>query len=565
MLTVTSDVLRRHFQTCKQKGDCPAPGQAEPGRRRTACNACVEARLFCDGEYPCETCLHRGIHCSFTHIQEPSGPVTRTRPTVGSPQSDRIPGPAKMAIPFLLHYADTGSDSELGSLRLLAQCGSGNCTIDHQSNDENMFETWESLFNSFINPSTLGPSCGIPAGPTDRFSSELLENTSTRLLSLLASSDRSPPDRDPPDLHKAEQLLSPRNIGNALEALLDNPFNAHFFHAASFHLNTASPRLILTMVLLGATYITPQNTTDLAQYSEVAEHLIFDDPEFQVLVHGQNHLPEHRILEILQSALYAMYLQTNHDNPTSIRRLRMQRFPAVITAIRTLNLTTITNDSAPSSSTWESHLLQEGLVRVMAGIHLFNYYCIMFYRHPTQLRITETTFEIPQRDDLFHARDAAEWERLYPMNLDDRAPDTMRLHTVLREYMRADHTNHDQGHYPRTLLGLFLVLSGLHSILFDLLPLHTITNDPCIFHPVERGLDRWKSHWDLLCSDIEPARAQRAGFIIHAVEYWWVAKALIRCPAAGLLEGRDDGDTRDGFRGMVERLGVGGGGCVRSG
>ena len=79
-------------------------------------------------------------------------------------------------------------------------------------------------------------------------------------------------------------------------------------------------------------------------------------------------------------------------------------------------------------------------------------------------------------------------------------------------------------------------------------------DDPRMFEPVERGLDRWKLHWDLLCRDIEPASAKRAGFIIHAVEYWWVAKALIRRPSAALVEENESPDTRNGFRRLVERL-----------
>ena len=395
--------------------------------------------------------------------------------TPDSPQAGRIPGPAKMAIPFLLHYADLGSESEPGSLRLLAQCGDGDCSFNHQSNHiTTLTETWESLFNAFINTATLGPSCDIQPA-TNRFSSDVLERTSTRLLSLLASFDSDTPDRVPPDLDTAKQLFTPRNIANFLEALLNNAFNAHFFHAASFSPDTASTRLILTMVLLGGTYVAPHAASDLARYSEIAESLVFDNSEFQDLVHARNDSPdERRILETLQAALFAMYLQTNHDNDSSIRRLRVQRFPAMIAAIRTLNLTEITNDLVPGRCSWESYLVREGLVRytthcesrdtgltwirVMAGIHLFNYYCVMFYRHPTQLRVTETAFEIPQRDDLFNARDAAEWERFYSVGV--RTRDTMRLRTVLRDYMSAGHSDADQGHYPKTLLGLFLVLSG---------------------------------------------------------------------------------------------------------
>ncbi|PWY83863.1 hypothetical protein BO94DRAFT_586908 [Aspergillus sclerotioniger CBS 115572] len=547
-----SDVLRRHFRTCKEKGDSIALPHIKPGRRRKACNACVNARSFCDGEYPCEACLQKRLDCSFTHMQERSGSTSIGKGRPKSPQADRIPAPAKMAIPFLLHYADM-HESEPGSLRLLAQCGDGDCDVNHYSNNiHSLTETWESLFNSFINTATLGPSCGIQHVPTNRFSLDVLEDTSTRLLSLLATFDSGMLDRVQLDLDKAKELFTPRNIATFLEALLDNPFNAHVFHAASFSLQTASSRLILTMVLLGGTYVAPHSASYLAQYSDIAESLVFDDSEFLGLVHARNKSPDElRILETLQAALFAMYLQTNHDNPSSIRRLRVQRFPAVITAVRTLNLTDIMNDLSPDCSSWDNYLVREGLVRVMVGIHLFNYYCVMFYRHPTQLKITETTFEIPQRDDLFHARDATEWERLYSAG--DRPHDTMRLRTVLRDYMSAGHSDSDQGHYPKTLLGLFLVLSALHCVLFDLLALHAVMDDPRMFERVERGLDRWKLHWDVLCRDMEPASAKRAGFIIHAVEYWWVAKALIRHPAAALAE-NESPDTRHGFRRLVERL-----------
>lgn len=80
-------------------------------------------------------------------------------------------------------------------------------------------------------------------------------------------------------------------------------------------------------------------------------------------------------------------------------------------------------------------------------------------------------------------------------------------------------------------------------------------NDIRVFEPVERALDRWKIHWDSLYQGIEPGTAKRAGFIIHAAEFWCVAKALVKHPSAAWPEdSKDTLDTTQSFRRLVDRL-----------
>ena len=68
-------------------------------------------------------------------------------------------------------------------------------------------------------------------------------------------------------------------------------------------------------------------------------------------------------------------------------------------------------------------------------------------------------FEIPQRDDLFHAHNATEWEEL---SLKDQKPHVpLRLRAVLRDFMRPEGEPPQHGEYfPNTIFGSFLVLSG---------------------------------------------------------------------------------------------------------
>ncbi|RAL16181.1 uncharacterized protein BO97DRAFT_440714 [Aspergillus homomorphus CBS 101889] len=557
------DVLRRHFQTCKQKGDYQVPLRRKPGRKRKACNACAECRSFCDGDFPCEACLQRGIDCSSTRIRGddsksnlPRQPLTLQSPETldNARKAGTVGRSVKLSIPFLLHYTNVESESRYESLRLLSQCNladtkDGCCAVDHQSHNLNLAtESWESLFRSFINTATLDMSSSAQAALADRFDYTELQNVATKLLTLLAGCKHSTPEeRVDPD--KAKQFFTPTNIAEFIEAFFNSPFHSHFLSPASFRLNQASGLLVLPMVLLGAVYTSHSRATELEIYSSNAEHLIFDGPEFQTLMDKRNDsLDDHRTLEMLQAAMLVLNLQAYKEDPDSIRQTRLHRLPRLFTAIRTIDLNQITNDCVPNTSNWEAYCLREGLVRIMAGIYLLDCYCVIFFRYPTQLQPDELTFEIPQRDNLFHARDATEWAQLSSQDVQPRAP--VRLRTALRDFMRADGLGPLHKDYvPQTLFGSFLVLSALQTVLFDLLALHTFNDDLRAFEPVERGLDRWKAHWDALCRTTEPASAQRAGFIIHAVEYWWVAKALVKQPSAALTD-----DNNDSFLRMVDRL-----------
>lgn len=97
--------------------------------------------------------------------------------------------------------------------------------------------------------------------------------------------------------------------------------------------------------------------------------------------------------------------------------------------------------------------------RVVAGIYLLDSYCVIFFRYPTCLRLDEIAFEIPQRDDLFHAQSATEWEQLF---LKDQQPhEPLRLRNALRDFMRPEGRSPQQDNYfPNTIFGSFLVLSG---------------------------------------------------------------------------------------------------------
>lgn len=69
-----SDVLWQHYHRCPERGNSPVPPRRKPGRERRACNQCAQSKLKCDLEMPCETCLSRGLSCTYSRLESDRRP-----------------------------------------------------------------------------------------------------------------------------------------------------------------------------------------------------------------------------------------------------------------------------------------------------------------------------------------------------------------------------------------------------------------------------------------------------------------------------------------------------------
>jgi hypothetical protein len=129
---VSSDAVLRHFRSCPSRGTRPVPSPLKRGKKRKACDCCARAKLSCDCELPCETCLVNGNFCTYGRAAENSvgsstaQRVEQTRTTdysesrTVSSTLSRVVSPGietdvpslmrqlnnKISIPFLLNYTD---------------------------------------------------------------------------------------------------------------------------------------------------------------------------------------------------------------------------------------------------------------------------------------------------------------------------------------------------------------------------------------------------------------------------------------------------------------------------
>jgi hypothetical protein len=95
---------------------------------------------------------------------------------------------------------------------------------------------------------------------------------------------------------------------------------------------------------------------------------------------------------------------------------------------------------------------------------------------------------------------------------------------------------------------------ALHCVLFDLQALASIINIPEAFKPVERALDRWKLIWDSKYAELQLSSMGPSGFMVHALEYWWLAKKLVKHPQIFSMRDEVAADSTVAFREMVRSL-----------
>ncbi|KAE8368884.1 hypothetical protein BDV27DRAFT_166807 [Aspergillus caelatus] len=558
-MTSDWDVLRRHFQSCKRRGSNPTPSEGRKGRKRKACDACVESRTQCDGELPCETCLHRGLKCSLSRKGEQDGKARRSQDGQEKPEDSNI---NRIPVHFLLNYTDpasrrlydvqqmlTGCDKDLGKYASLGKC--------EMRNFDSATEQWMGLFHLFIDTAALDKSDQDQSLMYGLADTEELSNTVSRILGLIRHALKSQFDnKGQVTMKEAGRFFSPTNVTLFVKAFFEHSYkNTRFIHKASFNVNTISAQLLLSIALMGAICVSSQDASTAEVYSDVAEHLIFDGCEFGQVLNIDDPSLTKANMEILQAAMLIAIIQGSKNDVTIKRRIRTQRFPALVCAARALRLTQTTNDAVSDTESLEldRYFHKESLVRTMAWLYLVDSHLVVYYRNPPQFKIAEACFGLPQHEELYDTMDPSTWVNA-SQNATSHGP-TLTLKSIIQRLMERDNGQFEELlSQPCTLFGLFLVLGSLHCILFDLQALGTCVDLSGPFWSLDVAFDRWKEMWDLTYTTVTPRDIRQSGFMVHSLELWWLGKKLIQKPGRICLESALAMDSTRTFHEMIREL-----------
>ena len=378
-----SDIARRHSKTCSQRNDLPLPEALRRGGRPQTCDQCAQHKVLCDRTQPCKNCLTRGKACTYRRLSPGSSLQSQGNQSSSSslePRRDADPTRAshvsipedplqhfgnkcqKTPIRFLLNYTDITNRTildfrnSLESGRYLGNpkpISEQQCYItpprelDLEWIDRGAQE-YLPLFELHLHEQDFNTEIesGFPV-----LSDEKTVKVEERLLSFLAKLPTMSRNCGTGETQSSERpslaaLASTGNIKQAFRFFFQrmHPYNVPI-HRPTFHIETISAELLLSIVIAGSIYSYPRDNYYAAlQAFDLLENAVFGSPELVELERtGFSHktVVDCKKLEILNAAIIVMYLQLGMRDDQHRWRIRNVRFPVAVAACRAWSLFSI--------------------------------------------------------------------------------------------------------------------------------------------------------------------------------------------------------------------------------
>lgn len=267
--------------------------------------------------------------------------------------------PGQSSVPFLLNYSapsnrNPGDVNQAFSLLSTTESndqGADDClpSLEVESSGDDLFfdESWALFFGSVPDQSSSRAS-PLPEGLDDL---ERRQLAAERMIDCLAkaSSSRNGNEYDF-DLHREQTFFSQENVGEFIEAYFERTVRprSRIVLKSSFNLESTSPSLLLPAFLLGAICSTCERAKSQSiTYADLAETIVFENPTFLELVYNHNNLDSNSLtkadIEIIQAALLVILIQLASPKQEARRRVRIQRYPALVSIARATSLTKVRN------------------------------------------------------------------------------------------------------------------------------------------------------------------------------------------------------------------------------
>jgi hypothetical protein len=233
--------------------------------------------------------------------------------------------------------------------------------------DEFMADLFSGIFSDFDADrrmeciGRIQPVIMMPPAP-------MVEQRAAALVALLRAQHDSTPlaSSFPADnfrMNLAKAVFLGNNLVEYISAFF-HFFHPHtpFIHRPSFDVSKVSLHLLLAVVLVGSIFCTPQDDALSARYFfGLAEEYVFERLR-EVIVHGKNSI-EADSIDIVQAAVLVHALQVNSNHGGVRLRVRANRFPEIVAAMRRLGLFSAVRTKSSDGWTWKQFILDEVRIR----------------------------------------------------------------------------------------------------------------------------------------------------------------------------------------------------------
>ncbi|KAF1845290.1 uncharacterized protein K460DRAFT_311499, partial [Cucurbitaria berberidis CBS 394.84] len=507
------DALRRHLKTCLTVEQCDALHASKRGRKPRACQNCQSKKIQCDRNRPCKRCASSQVDCSYAFVDDGDLESSHVPITFLRNYTDPLLGSVSDA--FVLSAAHAEPFDELGE------------SFTSYMYDDYMEDLFSGVFSDFYPNESVEPIDSIRA-PISFLSSPLIEKRKETILSLLANQYNSAHDtfrfpRGHFPVELARAVFTGNNIAKCVTAFFTIcHLYAPFVHRPSFDIEKVSLPLLIAITLLGSVCAAPQDDVLSARYFfELGEEYVFR------LLHQVGTVSDQsndESIEIVQAAVLMHALQMDPNDDGVRLRIRAQRFPAIVAALRRLDLFGTVRKAYTRLADWDIFIADEVKIRLAARVFMIDCMSTMFFKSPPQITVAEVSGDLPSADALFEASSSAEFSQV----VDSFEPFELRtrsLKNLVSLFLGDEWTGPEAP--SLAVIGsehLISLLFAFHSLVFVS---RTGLLIPSTFSSLLRATNRWKEVWHPVSSRELSTGGRLVGFAKYGLELWWLTQKIL--------------------------------------
>lgn len=361
------DLARRHIENCALPGHEVNMPTLKRGRKRRCCDRCSRRKVSCDTKMPCARCRASSATC--TYAESGNTPSSATAATDHSQTSSAGPSTSEqrggISVDFLLNFTDpsgfrpsaaivaeapelNGKDGEASTLQPRVHVN------DHHINEQSFSELLDdsSVFFGFpflmseMEDEYAAPIIGSALMPEldETYAlkvrvKELVHHLSAQHNSMLGLNNGY---HGAFDMQLAETIFTVANVRHFVSSFFQY-FHYSFpvLHKPTFDIQTVSIALLLLVMFFGSLSARSSDISiAMSHFYRVVEAYIFDHVVALQIRHPQTPAicVDNEELEVLQAGLLALVLMNNSNDLPTRRRLRLQRIPSLVTAVRAAGL-----------------------------------------------------------------------------------------------------------------------------------------------------------------------------------------------------------------------------------
>jgi hypothetical protein len=268
----------------------------------------------------------------------------------------------KASVPFLLNYSGPGNQHPGDVNRVLSSLptaepndqilDSALPSFDLETERADYFfeDSWSEIFRSVGN-NDVTQSSPLPKGLEDSKQRQL---AATKMIDCISrfQMERGVTRNTHSGFDNAQARLffSDQTVGDYIKAYFDQIVRprSRIVLKSSFHLETVSTPLLLTVFLMGAACdATDHAKLQVVEYTERAECVIFESPVFRKMMYQTGETQWDCLtkdeVEIIQAAILMIIMEMPSPKAETRRRARIQWYPALVSVARATSLTKARN------------------------------------------------------------------------------------------------------------------------------------------------------------------------------------------------------------------------------